>query len=42
MAIILQMLPYFTGFPPPYDAHYDFNADGFITIADVLAALALM
>jgi hypothetical protein len=42
MGLILDMLPYFYGFPPPYDARLDLNSDGLITILDVLAAIALI
>ena len=39
MSFILEMLAYFTATPPPYNAKYDLNADGYINIADLLAYL---
>ena len=39
MSFILEMLAYFNGTPPPYNAKYDLNLDGFITIADLLQYL---
>jgi hypothetical protein len=39
MNFILGMLAYFAATPPPYDAKYDINLDGYITIADLLQYL---
>ena len=39
MTFILEMLAYFTATPPPYNAKYDLNLDGYITIADLLQYL---
>ena len=39
LLLILQYLG--PGMPPPYNARLDLNADGFITVMDLLAALAL-
>ena len=39
MSFILEMLAYFNGTPPPYNAKYDLNLDGYITIADLLQYL---
>lgn len=37
---ILQFLG--PGMPPPYNVRFDLNADGFITISDLLLALAAL
>ena len=42
MSFILEMLAYFTATPPPYNAKYDLNADGYITIADLLQYLTAL
>lgn len=42
MELLTAIINYLVGMPPPYNARYDLNADGFITIADFLAALALL
>lgn len=42
MSFILEMLAYFNGTPPPYNAKYDLNADGYITIADLLQYLTTL
>ena len=34
------ILQYFGAMPPPYDPLYDINKDGFITVLDLLLALA--
>lgn len=33
------IMQYFGAMPPPYNAAYDLNKDGFINIADLLAHL---
>ena len=40
MAMILSILAYFCGYPPPYDAHFDLNSDGVINLMDLLLLLA--
>ena len=42
MNFILGMLAYFTGTPPPYNVKYDLNADGYITIADLLQYISTL
>lgn len=43
MMQLLQILQYLgPGIPPPYSARLDLNADGWITIADFLLALAAL
>lgn len=38
---LLQILQYLgPGMPPPYNGRLDLNTDGFITIVDLLLALA--
>lgn len=39
MNLITAIINYLVGFPPPYNARYDLNGDGFITITDLLLAL---
>ena len=40
---LLQILQYLgPGMPPPYNGRLDLNADGFITISDLLLALAAL
>jgi hypothetical protein len=43
MMQLLQILQYMgPGTPPPYNGRLDLNADGFITISDLLLALAAL
>lgn len=42
MGLITAILNYLYGYPPPYNSRYDLNGDGFITISDLLEALALL
>lgn len=43
MMQLLAILQYLgPGMPPPYNARLDLNADGFITISDLLLALAML
>ena len=41
MALILEVLSFLNGTPPPYSRSADLNADGIVTISDLLIALSL-
>lgn len=43
MIQLLQILQYLgPGMPPPYNSRLDLNADGFISVMDLLMALAAL
>lgn len=37
-----NMLAYFNGTPPPFNALYDINSDGYINIQDILICLTYL
>ncbi len=41
MALILEILSFLNGTPPPYSRTADLNADGIVTVADLLIALSI-
>jgi len=41
MTLILEILQFLHGTPPPYSRTADLNGDGIVTVADLLIALTL-